>query len=83
MNKHPNATLAGLVVVLVDVLDRINNHYSWLHLSQDDTLAVGGAIVVFVLYIGKRGLVPALKALVWGGLFGSDDGAPASKGELE
>lgn len=75
-NGHPNATRAGLVVVLVDILDRINNHYSWLHLSNSDTLLVGGAIVTSVLYVGKRGLIPSLRELLMGGLFGSQPTPP-------
>ena len=68
---HPNATRAALTGVLVDILDRINNHYAWAHLSSSDTLLVGVGIIGAVLWIGREGLVPAVKGLLWGGLFGS------------
>lgn len=75
---HPNATRAALTGVLVDILDRINNHYDWAHLSSSDTLLVGVGIIGGVLWIGREGLIPAVRGLLWGGLFGTNGNATAT-----
>jgi hypothetical protein len=63
---HPNATASAVTTALAYVLLRVNDHYSWLGLSQQSALLIAGGAITAVLFIGRRGILPMLSSILHG-----------------
>ena len=63
---HPNATAAGITTAIAYVLLKIDHHYHWLGLSSESALAIAGALIVGVLFVGRKGLLPTLSSILHG-----------------
>lgn len=79
---HPNATASLITTGLAYLIYRITSHYDWLSISPSNTLLIAGAIITGVLYVGRRGLWPTLKA-VWFGAQKAATGQPDSAPPVE
>jgi hypothetical protein len=63
---HPNATAALVTTGLAYILQRIDMHYHWVALSSQSWLLAAGALIGAVLFIGRKGILPTLSAILHG-----------------
>ncbi len=63
---HPNATAALVTTALAYTMQRIDMHYHWVSLSSQSWLLAAGALIGAVLFVGRKGLLPTLSAVLHG-----------------
>lgn len=78
MSQHPNATASIWTTGLAWVILHTAHHFGYLEVKDDQALAAVGGLIAIRLWVGKRGIWPALKGL-WLGTKTTVVGKPAGK----
>lgn len=64
---HPNAKASFVTTLLAALVLHGAQRYGHVDISPEDALGIAGVGITSVLFVGRRGLWPTIRAVVLGG----------------